>query len=345
MKDFLTADELGESIPQMVWRRQRFFSLHIPRELPSPDDALTPRMRFVRTPDDRRLLTEQRGDPRGTAYVLLHGSPSSLFGMQIYERDLVLAGVQTLTFNRAGYFGSDPNPGRDVASVAKDIATVLDDYSITEACVIGRSGGGSAALKFAEDYPERTTAAITLAGLKEARSVGDPSFSADMVGENADAFSEIENREQRRNEAEAVLHDRHLPPPPDGLTDADKLILKVYPMLRRVLDCGIVGGLMGDGAEGWSEDIEASGKPWGPGPRPSPKKIPPTIPVILYQPMQDRFTPPAHAEALQERIPHAQVYTDPFGGHIGATLMIPYLMELAQRGMLHEPVPVPLFKY
>ncbi len=51
-------------------------------------------------------------------------------------------GIRWVSYDRSGYGGSSPFPGRDVASAAADVASVADALSIDQFAVMGHSGGG-----------------------------------------------------------------------------------------------------------------------------------------------------------------------------------------------------------
>jgi pimeloyl-ACP methyl ester carboxylesterase len=55
-------------------------------------------------------------------------------------------GIRWVSHDRPAYGGSSPNPGRDVASGAADIAGIADALGIGQFAVMGHSGGGPHAL-------------------------------------------------------------------------------------------------------------------------------------------------------------------------------------------------------
>src|SRR5471030_444148 len=64
-------------------------------------------------------------------------------------------GMRWVSFDRPGYGGSTPMPGRDVAYAAMCAAAVADELGIDEFAVVGHSGGGPHALACAALLPER----------------------------------------------------------------------------------------------------------------------------------------------------------------------------------------------
>src|ERR671910_2718554 len=50
-------------------------------------------------------------------------------------------GIRWVAYDRPGYGGSTPRPGRDVASAASDAARVADALGVGRFAVMGHSGG------------------------------------------------------------------------------------------------------------------------------------------------------------------------------------------------------------
>ena len=96
----------------------------------------------ITTPDGRTLAAAEWGDPSGVPLISIHGTPSGRLGRwrdaSIYER----VGVRRITFDRAGYGLSTRRPGRRVADIVDDVATIADALGIDRFAVTGRSGGG-----------------------------------------------------------------------------------------------------------------------------------------------------------------------------------------------------------
>ena len=84
-------------------------------------------------------------------------------------------------YARPSYGGSSPDPGRDVAKAAGDVAQLADALGLESLRVMGASGGGPHALACAALLPGRVTGAVTLAspvavqrGLRLVRRDGRP---------------------------------------------------------------------------------------------------------------------------------------------------------------------------
>jgi pimeloyl-ACP methyl ester carboxylesterase len=74
-------------------------------------------------------------------------------------------GIRWVSYDRPGYGGSTPRPGRDVASAAADVAAVADALGIGGFAVMGHSGGAPHALACGALLPERVLGVVSAAGL------------------------------------------------------------------------------------------------------------------------------------------------------------------------------------
>ncbi|HEY0000245.1 MAG TPA: alpha/beta hydrolase, partial [Actinoplanes sp.] len=118
----------------------------------------------VKGGDGRTLHAYDWGD--GDRVVMWHhGTPN----IGAPPRPLFAAaerlGVRFISYDRPGYGGSTPLPGRDIASAAADAAAVADALGVAEFAVFGHSGGGPHALACAALLPGRVTAAAAISGL------------------------------------------------------------------------------------------------------------------------------------------------------------------------------------
>jgi pimeloyl-ACP methyl ester carboxylesterase len=68
--------------------------------------------RTVRTPDGRTLTLEEAGDPGGRPVLVHMGTPNSrhLYGPN--AADAAARGLRLIGYDRPGYGGSTPQPGR-----------------------------------------------------------------------------------------------------------------------------------------------------------------------------------------------------------------------------------------
>jgi pimeloyl-ACP methyl ester carboxylesterase len=74
-------------------------------------------------------------------------------------------GIRWVSYDRPGYGGSTPRPGRDIASAAGDVAALVDALGVDSFAVMGHSGGGTHALAPAALLGERVRGVVTVSGL------------------------------------------------------------------------------------------------------------------------------------------------------------------------------------
>ena len=102
----------------------------------------------------------ERGDPRGTPVILLHGYTDS---RRSYDRILPLlpASFHVFAVTHRGHGDSGkPDAGYTPSHFAADLAAFLDTMRIESAVIVGHSMGSTVAQRFAIDYPSRTRALV-----------------------------------------------------------------------------------------------------------------------------------------------------------------------------------------
>jgi non-heme chloroperoxidase len=112
----------------------------------------------VTLPTGVRMNYVERGDPRGTPVVLLHGYTDS---RRSYDRILPLlpASMHVFAVTHRGHGDSGkPDAGYTPSHFAADLAAFLDTMRIESAVIVGHSMGSTVAQRFAIDYPSRTRA-------------------------------------------------------------------------------------------------------------------------------------------------------------------------------------------
>jgi pimeloyl-ACP methyl ester carboxylesterase len=94
-----------------------------------------------------------------------HGTPNIGFPPEplfAYAEEL---GIRWVSYDRPGYGGSTPYPGRDVASSAAYVSTIADALGIDRFALMGHSGGGPHALACGALLPERVLGVVVVAGM------------------------------------------------------------------------------------------------------------------------------------------------------------------------------------
>ncbi|MDR7276651.1 alpha/beta fold hydrolase [Catenuloplanes atrovinosus] len=264
----------------------------------------------VITGDGRTLRVHDRGT--GSRVVMWHhGTPNVGTPPGPLYAAANRLGVRLIGYDRPGYGGSTPVPGRDVASAARDAATVADALGVDRFAVLGHSGGGPHALACAALLPGRVTAAASISGPAPYR---DETWF-DGMGPVTEAGLRAAVAGRTAKEA----HEAVSAPPPD-FTAADWAAL--------------------DGEWSWFGEVVAPAVANGPGPLidddlayVTPWGFDPAAiaaPVLLAHGADDRVVPAAHARDL---VPGAEVWIVPGEGHISVLpwTAVPALEWLAAR--------------
>lgn len=124
----------------------------------------------TKAPDGRTLCFAEYGDLGGHPVFSLHGTPGCrLLSSRSIEFDLEgllrTLHVRLLRYDRPGYGGSDPKPGRLIADAAGDIEAVADAAGLNRFAVVGSSGGTPPALAAGALLPERVERVALVAPL------------------------------------------------------------------------------------------------------------------------------------------------------------------------------------
>jgi pimeloyl-ACP methyl ester carboxylesterase len=263
--------------------------------------------------DGRTLHVHDEGDPNGNVLVEHHGTPGS--GVT-YAPDLELArerGLRVVTYDRAGYGGSTPDPGRSVADVVPDIEDVLDQFGIERYASLGASGGCPHSFACGA-RSERCIAAAAIAsptpypadGLDWLAGMGEQNIEEfSLALEGADAVTPYIEREAAEfakatpEQIKDVLVT--LLPPVDAAVLTGDRAEYAKTMFDRAIAHGIAG---------WRDDDLAFVKPWG------FELAEIRVPTLLWQGVQDKMVPAAHGRWLAERIPGVEAHISEEDGHL-----------------------------
>jgi pimeloyl-ACP methyl ester carboxylesterase len=268
----------------------------------------------VTTADGRTLAVREAGAADGPVLVSQHGSPGSgrLYRTEIEGAERL--GARLLTYDRPGYGGSSPHPGRSVADAAEDVAAILDALGAGRFATYGWSGGGPHALACAALLEGRCAAAATIAGAAPSDQP-DLEFTAGMGEGNVEEFGKArEGREpltaMLRQEAEGLASVT-----PDELAEAISPHLSgpdasaLRGELAEFLHGMILGGLA-HGIDGWLDDDLAFVKPWG------FDVAAIDVPVSVWQGDDDLMVPGAHGRWLATHVAGAEAQLLPGEGHL-----------------------------
>lgn len=223
--------------------------------------------------------------------------PQPLFGAS--ER----LGIRWIGYDRPGYGGSTPEPGRDVASAGRYAALVADALGIERFATFGHSGGGPHALACGALLPDRVLAVVSGAGLAPLAPFTDDGLDwyAGMAASGAASLRAAVRGRGAKEEYEAAAGDGDI-----GFIQAD-------------LDAlagpwgwfgSVVGPAIEAGPGGLIDDDLAYVAPWGF----DPALV--TGPLLLLHGGLDAVVPASHSQWLLGRCPEAELRLFPEDGHI-----------------------------
>lgn len=273
--------------------------------------------RTVQTADGRTLAVEQTGDPEGLPVLVHMGTPNSRHLYGPTTADAAARGLRLISYDRPGYGGSTPNPGRDVAACAADARAICAALGIDRAAMWGISGGGPHLLACAALLPDLVVAAASLASPAPYGAEGLDWFDG-MGADNADDYK-LQFADPAA--ARAKMENDRLEAMAQSPEDAGS----AFPSLLSPADAAVLTGALAEylvtssqaglapGAEGWWEDSVALGGPWGFG----LDQI--TVPVLVVHGDQDQFVPFGHGEWIAAHVPGAEAWLLEGDGHL--TLM------------------------
>jgi pimeloyl-ACP methyl ester carboxylesterase len=269
----------------------------------------------IETADGRTLAVEDDGDPGGRPVLVHLGTPNSrhLYGPNVI--DAAARGLRLISWDRPGYGGSTPQPGRTVASVAADARTICRALRVGPVGMWGISGGGPHVLACAALLPDLVVAAASLASPAPYPADGIDWF-AGMGQGNVDDFrlmlsGDAAAARARVDEERAEMID----------ATADDLAAQLTTLLTPT-DAAVLTGDVAEylvyssreglapGSQGFWDDSWASCQPWG------FDLADISVPVLVMHGRQDKFVPFGHGEWLARHIPGVDARLLDHDGHL-----------------------------
>ena len=274
--------------------------------------------RAVRTPDGRTLAVEDAGDPAGRPVLVHLGTPNSRHLYGPWVADAAGRGLRLICYDRPGYGGSTPQPGRSIADCAGDVRAICAALGIDRLAMWGWSGGGAHVLACAALLPDLVAAAASLASLAPYGADGLDYF-AGMGQDNIDEFRLL----LTDPEAARTKIDKDV----EGLLAASASdVAQGFASMSAPVDAAVLQGEvaawlayavqdgLAPGSQGWWDDDRAHLGPWG------FELADITIPVLLLHGRQDNFVPFGHGQWLATHIPGVEAHLLDNDGHLTLTL-------------------------
>lgn len=309
---------LGASVPSSDQSARPTNDWDTPRGIVLVSYAITKgvKMSAVTLKDGRTLAWAEQGDPNGKPLLTLHGSPGSRLNRLPLPDRLAQAGIRNISFDRPGYGGSDPLPGRRVADVAADVEDLLDALEIGEVAVWGGSGGGPHAIALATLLSQRCTVVHCEVSPGPALEMGRDLFLEGMDPQNVRLFqAALRGRQEAFDEFARDL-DRLVAKATSGsgelfadmdLPESDREILR---SVRDSVTPGFIEAAR-QGPWGLIDDFIAIGcSPWGFDPAQA------SAPVILSYGSDDVNVPARHGDWLAANVPTIEIRVSAAHGHL-----------------------------
>jgi pimeloyl-ACP methyl ester carboxylesterase len=264
---------------------------------------------FVTASDGRTLAVEDAGDRDGRPVLVHVGTPGGrrLYGPRTLA-DAERRQLRLISYDRPGYGGSTPQPGRSMADCAGDVRAICAALGIDRLAMWGLSGGGPHVLACAALLPDLVTAAASLSSPAPYDAEGLDwlaGFSAEAIEETRLTLGDrTKARAWFRQECAEILG-----APPAQVALKWQAQMPGGDLALMTDEVVSMQQALAPGIEGSWDDCVAQLTPWGF----DVAQI--SIPVLLVHGGQDRAVPFSHGQWLAARIPGVEPWFFADEGH------------------------------
>ena len=264
---------------------------------------------FVKTPDGRTLAVEDAGDRHGRPVLVHVGTPGGrrLYGPRTLA-DAERRQLRLISYDRPGYGGSTPQPGRSTADCAGDVRVICEALGINRVAMWGHSGGGPHVLACAALLPDLVPAAASLASLAPYDAEGLDW----LAGFSPEAVEEVRLMLTDYAAARALFRDdreKLLGAPPEQVAVDIQVYVPDADLALLTDEAITLQQSLAPGIEGTWDDCVSQITPWGF----DVTRI--SVPVLVLHGDQDRAVPFSHGQWLASHIPGAEAWFFEDEGH------------------------------
>ncbi len=235
--------------------------------------------------DGIRLRYELAGDT-GPLVVLTHGLGGHLEFFAPHVEALARC-YRVLRWDLRGAGGSQKPAGPYSPELfARDLAGLLDRVGERAGYIVGHSGGGVVAQRFALDHPNRTLGLVLASTSSEVGAKATAAWNrlADSVERNGFGPSDREPDPRGFGPAFAAAH--------------PEIVRALAAQTRANDPAAYAASARAFGAYNWTEELGAL-----------------RAPTLILQGLADRMTPPGGSVILSRRIPRSRLVMVPEAGH------------------------------
>lgn len=272
----------------------------------------------------RELCVEVYGGASERTFLIHCGSPNSRLLFEPWVADAAERGIRLISYDRPGYGGSTPQPGRSVADGADDVRAIADHLGIERLAMWGFSGGGPYTLACAALLPDLVAAAAVVGSIAPWMAPGLDYFTGMGQDNREDMELFLSDRDAARKKARKDW-EQEISVTPEQLGEAWRTLLSdvdaavvTGEFARYIVRC-IQDGLA-PGEQGWWDDGVADMESWGF----DFESI--RVPVQVWHGREDRFVPFQHGQWLAEHVPGAEPHLSDNDGHL--TLLVNRFVDI-----------------